>query len=272
MPATLWAAGGGARAASARTSSRRARCCALRLSPAASNNQEAASPPPPRAAQQSPCGPFCCWLHSRRCSRLSPPRHAVTAELVPRVPRAPPARRCAMLGLRAGGCKRAGGGGGLGAAGRGRRRSLLPPPLLLQHPFALAGWMQAPTPAARPPPTRHHSPPPLQGQTYCPPYAATYTTAAQCDAAILSGVQAAEALGIELAKHGFNAGQNSTAESGMLTSEHAGGAATAAAAARKAVPCGGGYFVAPAAPPPSCSSNRCRCSRWQDGCGLQLPR
>lgn len=62
----------------------------------------------------------------------------------------------------------------------------------------------------------------MQGQAYCPPYAATYTTAAECDAAILSGVQAAEALGIELSKHGINAGQNSTAESAMLTGEQSG--------------------------------------------------
>ncbi|PRW60374.1 hypothetical protein C2E21_1325 [Chlorella sorokiniana] len=58
---------------------------------------------------------------------------------------------------------------------------------------------------------------PAQGQTYCPPYAVVYTTAAECDAAILSGVQAAEALGIELSKHGINPGKNSTGESAMLT-------------------------------------------------------
>lgn len=62
----------------------------------------------------------------------------------------------------------------------------------------------------------------MQGQAYCPPYAATYTTAAECDAAILTGVQAAEELGIELSKHGINAGQNSTAESAMLTGEQPG--------------------------------------------------
>ena len=170
--------------------------------------------------------------------------------------RAPLAGRCAVLGLRACGCQGARGGGRLGA-GRGQRR---PPPLHRcccpagSTPFA--GWPAAAcTTAGR---RRHihiHSPLFLQGQAYCPPYAATYTTAAQCDAAILSGVQAAEALGIELAKHGINAGQNSTSESAMLTSECAGAAAVAMVC--KAVQCRGGLVVAPADPPPCCPSNRC---------------
>lgn len=59
----------------------------------------------------------------------------------------------------------------------------------------------------------------LQGQAFCPPYAATFTTAAECGAAILKGVQAAEALGIELSKHGINPGKDGASESAMLTSK-----------------------------------------------------